>query len=438
MKNILSFKYFDELYLLFVLFISILGWLFSSISGMVFLLLLGSTMLIVSKSFKYTFPCLINLFFIQNDPYVFDKVPIPIIVIASIFLFLVIAFTIYRMIKDKKVELSHHTIGFIMLSLIVFIPIFWSPNKTFLNAIYFSGFGYLLIYLVFKYSLDVDRRFFGRTLSFLGALIAVECVVKAISVTMDGNNIFSSWYTLGWGICNEAGIMICVILPFTFYNLFKSKKKRLWIDCSLLIILGIGFLFTGSRGTYIFGGIEIIALFVMGLFVMKRKKVFYFMGGSFLLVVLILSIVNFGFIVGVFSGTFNNGLDNNGRFELYKEAGNIFSANYRNMFFGSGFLTQMDWQNRIVVYHSTICETMVVGGIFGIIALLYHLFYKYRDFKRLDFEYLIFMCIGFICVDLYGLIDNTYFMYYYMIILAIIIGFLENEAKKRIEINNIM
>ena len=43
------------------------------------------------------------------------------------------------------------------------------------------------------------------------------------------------------------------------------------------------------------------------------------------------------------------------------------------------------------------------------------------------------MLIGFIVVDLYGLIDNTYHMYYYMIILVMILAVIEKANKLGVE-----
>jgi len=37
--------------------------------------------------------------------------------------------------------------------------------------------------------------------------------------------------------------------------------------------------------------------------------------------------------------------------------------------------------------------------------------------------------IGYVVVDLYGLIDNTYYMYYYMIVLVVIMASIDNKIK---------
>ena len=81
-----------------------------------------------------------------------------------------------------------------------------------------------------------------------------------------------------------------------------------------------------------------------------------------------------------------------------------------------------------VVFHSTIFETLIIGGIIGLGFLLYHLFEKYRAcLKRNDIFY-IFVIISYLFVDAYGLIDNTYHMYYYMIPLVILMACIDSKS----------
>ena len=68
-----------------------------------------------------------------------------------------------------------------------------------------------------------------------------------------------------------------------------------------------------------------------------------------------------------------------------------------------------------VVFHSTFFQTLIVGGIFCLAFLLIHLVQKYKMLFSLEKRLAIPLFISFIMVDAYGMIDNTYHMFYYMI-----------------------
>ena len=68
-----------------------------------------------------------------------------------------------------------------------------------------------------------------------------------------------------------------------------------------------------------------------------------------------------------------------------------------------------------VVFHSTFFQTLIVAGIFCLAFLLVHLVQKYKMLLSLEKKLAIPLFISFIMVDAYGMMDNTYHMFYYMI-----------------------
>ena len=75
-----------------------------------------------------------------------------------------------------------------------------------------------------------------------------------------------------------------------------------------------------------------------------------------------------------------------------------------------------------VVFHSTFFQTLIVGGIFCLAFLLVHLVQKYKMLLSLEKKLAIPLFISFIMVDAYGMMDNTYHMFYYMIPLVTILA----------------
>ena len=75
-----------------------------------------------------------------------------------------------------------------------------------------------------------------------------------------------------------------------------------------------------------------------------------------------------------------------------------------------------------VVFHSTFFQTLIVGMIFCLVFLIIHLVQKYKMLLSLEKKLAIPLFISFIMVDAYGMIDNTYHMFYYMIPLVTILA----------------
>ena len=130
---------------------------------------------------------------------------------------------------------------------------------------------------------------------------------------------------------------------------------------------------------------------------------------------------------------FEKGLNDNGRKELWVESYNLYLSNPLYSIFGAGFAsvirplqTASGLQDSFVVFHSTPYETITIGGSFGLVFLFIHFIEKYNALFKRDDLFLYICGIGYILVDLYGMIDNTYYMYYYMIPLVIIMESVDN------------
>ena len=72
-----------------------------------------------------------------------------------------------------------------------------------------------------------------------------------------------------------------------------------------------------------------------------------------------------------------------------------------------------------------------MGGIFGVLCLGYHFIQKYYYLAKTDRVFFCVIGIGFLFVDVYGMIDNTYHMYYYMVPLMVILAVIDSVLKNR-------
>ena len=75
MKGIIENRYFDEIYSLIICLISVLCWKFSSMVGVIFLLIIGIFTLLVIKNIVYCIPLIFNMIFINNNDFVMGEIP---------------------------------------------------------------------------------------------------------------------------------------------------------------------------------------------------------------------------------------------------------------------------------------------------------------------------------------------------------------------------
>ena len=297
-----------------------------------------------------------------------------------------------------------------------------------------------MVYLIFATNLDKDGfSMCKKSIVYLAMILAFECMIEIYTLKVNYPNLKLSsitFYALGWGCCNEAGIMMIMAFPFIFIDYANSKNPLCHILATLkLLIIGVGVIATFSRGAYLFGLLELAFLVPYTFFKTKKAKLYVSMI-LFLAAVMFVSIEflftwkKFMFEI-IINGVFSDKLNDSNRFMIWSWAINYYNKDYVTLTFGSGIVSQFAVSNirsgavvTQVVYHSTFFEILVTGGNFGLLFLIIHFFEKYHNLKfsiknKNVFGYLI---CAYLVVDLYGLIDNTYGMYYFMIPLMIIMA----------------
>jgi len=437
-----NYKFFDEFYVLVLAFIILMSWDWFFTFGTAIVIIIASIAIILFNNFKYLIPAGLFFVFSNRDGFSSTRFPIELIIC----FILMLAAVIYYMIKNKtKININNYKsiFGLFFLSIACFIPIMWSnipDGNPVYYLVYLSYFLYLIIYFIFATNLGDDAfTMFKRSIIYLAIILAFECAIEIYTLKVNYPSLAISsvtYYSLGWGCCNEAGIIMLMALPFIFIDFVKEKDaKNIIISAIKLLLVGIGVVFTYSRGTYLFGFIELSILMIYTFFKTKNIKI-YAISISTLALLFIISIqIMFGWPTFVYdiiiNGVFNNRLSDSNRFELWNNALNIYNKNFKTLTFGSGVISEFATNNirdgiavTQVVYHSTIFEMLVTAGNFGIAFLIIHFIEKYKNLK---FSYnnkaiFTFIMISYITTDLYGLIDNTYGMYYYMIPFVIMLA----------------
>ena len=441
---------FEYVIILLFLVLGGLGWVYSYRYFGFSILMLAIILLFIFNDFKYLIPAGVMIVFSYNLGYESSRFPIEIALYGGTLIGLVIFYSILNF-KLANLHKPKSFIGILLLAISCIIPIFWNTTITketsMMYVLYFTWVLYIVVYFIFGINLGKNSlRVSIFTLSTLTALISFECVFKTLELhsLYPDQNILSIPYYMGWGLCNEAGIMICFGLPFVFYELIKSEHPLISAFGVLkLVIATIGVIFTNSRGSFVFGFIEAGILLILMVIFSKKKLT------NIVFTILVLSLavlyiqLNFGlvkFVDDVKENIFYNGLDNNGRVELWTNAYNHWNTNWLTRIFGSGMVSDIEVgrgsfngaDTVFIVYHSTFFQTLCFGGIFGVLALLFHFFEKYKQLYKKELSFALVMLVGYLVVDAYGMIDNTYGMYYYMIPLVLVMASLDNDKNTEI------
>ena len=155
--------------------------------------------------------------------------------------------------------------------------------------------------------------------------------------------------------------------------------------------------------------------------------------------ILLIIFGDINYILNVIKKSFYN-FNDNGRFELWQSGLNFWRKDFISMTFGMGQVAEIRWWGSFhgeqyinMVYHSTIIHCMTTMGNMGLGFLILHFIDKYKQLFKLSSGIAGVMLIGYVMVDLYGMIDNTYGMYYYMIPLMIIMATLDQIGKEDIK-----
>ncbi|MCL2522539.1 MAG: O-antigen ligase family protein [Erysipelotrichales bacterium] len=439
-KAELFFK--SEFYPAIISFLILFGWQFSHefnafvfeqtfhfsivISSIVILLYfaLFAYAIYFKKDGSFTFPLIINLLFATKIHYQAGVYPAFQIILAGIS---ILGF-IGMMIRHGNIKNGKLSLGLFLLALASFLSVINVPiyTEVFLYLAVFSYALYFLLYLGIINTTETDtRRVFSITVFYTAILVMAQTFILYFDNgwfnDLDGFHLF-----YGWGISNDAAIILASFLPFMIY-LFLEKKLIIY----RLIVTGL--LFITMIMTLSRGGTALI--FLMGIpcliFLIKHKiinKRFLVAAITFAAIASIFFLLNTNFYYHLRHRIFNEAFAMNGRLELFSDALRVFS---RYPLFGSSVLGDRDTGNRFIVYHSLYFNTLAVFGLFGLFAMIVHFIQKYKLIYKNFGTFALLLFFFVFITDLYGLLDNTYGNLQYTAILIIALAVFEKSIPEK-------
>lgn len=187
---------------------------------------------------------------------------------------------------------------------------------------------------------------------------------------------------LGWGMNNNIGAFLAMMLPFPFYLATRYKHGYLFMLPAVGMMVAL--FMTVSRASILGGCAVFLISMVFMICFSKHRKINALVGGSLLAVAVLLFMMFRHDLFKFFNMIFENGLLNDsGRWDIYKSGLEVFKS---NPVFGEGFYpADMDifasayWFEGYDLtgflpprWHNTVIQLLASCGIVGLLAYGVH------------------------------------------------------------------
>ena len=297
---------------------------------------------------------------------------------------------IYRLVRDRKAFLSKKYAllsGMLILTISYLLGGIGSRGYTqhALQSIFFAllnGAAIILPYLFFAGGVDwrnTRKDYFAWVGFGVGCLLLCEVGWIYLTGNVIRNGIIerNTIYT-GWGMYNNIGSTLAMMIPFPFY--LATKYRKGWIGTLAGSLFLVGVVLTCSRASILCGGgIYCVCVVLMLYFANNRKAntvtVAFFLGGVFVLVMF------FGKpLMNLFSSLLDQGLDPSNRDSIYRD-GILLFGKYP-LFGGSFFSTEYKpwgWSTNEAFtsffpprWHNTWVQLLASCGVVGFAAYVLH------------------------------------------------------------------
>lgn len=347
---------------------------------------------------------------------------------------------------EKKKQKPALTIGFIIITFFMAIGGIFTKYYELRSLFYglLVGFTLAVCYFYFFYTIkfeNVRKDYIAYTFMLIGLAVGIE-VLESYSSFIWNKEFRREEIKTGWGIRNNVGGIICTCIGAPIY--LAATKKKGWIYTILAFVVYAFVILTQSRNAIIVGGfLLIVGLICMLIFTNKQNKI---INGSICVAVLIITLI-FGIvfkeqIMKAFIDLFEQKLESNGRFDMYKKG---YAAFKQSPIIGTGFFDFDHGQNVFFDqssflaprYHNTIIQFIASTGALGIIAYFFHRFETIKLFiKKMNLEVL-FIGICFAAIVGNSLLDCQLFNFGPGLHYGTLLVFMEciNQKSEKPELN---
>ena len=408
--------------------------------GVLLTVLLCGAGFLACKDLRFFICPLLCLYFIisvdtLNDESLYGT---PSLIFLTVCIFVLLAciaahFIIYRKeISLKSFKESILRNGFILISLLfvangaLSFRIYNATNFIFGILIAIS---FILPFFLFSINLKMEKDtadYLIWVLIVVTGVIAAEFINLYINdvVVTERGVILKGSIILGWGVSNNIGAILAMLMPAFFYKTTKSRLSVLYFIGGITVYFLI--IMTLSRAAILFATACFVCCLAF-LCIYKHKSRLIIGALTLVIFAAAFAIVAYHYesIKLALHQVISAGFDDSKRLEYYKDGINKF---FEHPILGAGFGNSHGVNNSFVIeapqyFHNTIVQVLASCGILGFIAYAYHRFetVKLLIKNRNPLSFFIAMMIGTLLLT--SLLDihmfNIFPAFFYSVILCI-------------------
>lgn len=254
-----------------------------------------------------------------------------------------------------------------------------------------------------------------------------------------GSTIDRELMATGWGMHNNIGGLMAMMLPFPFYLAYT--RKNCWVYTGLATVLMIGVVVSLSRTAMFVGALEFIFCSVLLLRKPDKRKPILVVCGCAAVAVAVFAVLSFDTLKNVYALfideigeiskrdlLFINGVKQFGEFPIFG-----------GTFFPQGEYVPWDWAELEAFssffpprWHNTLVQIAASCGIVGLAAYGWHRYQTVRLFLRHRSTENLFIAVYIVALLAAGLMDNHFFNVGPVLLYSMALAFAENIHQSKV------
>lgn len=254
-----------------------------------------------------------------------------------------------------------------------------------------------------------------------------------------GSTIDRELMATGWGMHNNIGGLMAMMLPFPFYLAYT--RKNAWVYIGLASVLMLGVIVSCSRTAMFVGALEFVVCSILLLRKPEKRKPILIVCGCAALVVTVFAILSFDTLKKVFA-LFIEEIDAISKRDLLFINGMKQFREYPifgGTFYPQGEYTPWDWAELEAFssffpprWHNTLVQIAASCGIVGLAAYGLHRFQTVKLFLRHRSTENLFIAIYIAALLAAGLLDNHFFNVGPVLFYSMALAFAENIEQSKV------
>ena len=350
----------------------------------------------------------------------------------------IVHFIIYKKeIKVTRFYSSYLFWGFIALTSFLLLNGFFNFAEYNKENIIFGtliAVSIVLPFFIFSINMKIDKKtakYLVYVLLVISFLMAIELIALYMtSVKIINGKILKHTIDLGWGVSNNVGGILAMLMPVHFYCALKAKYSLPFfvsgVGCYVLILLSM------SRTSIIISTfILMICMGFLCIYKHKNSMINRFSVIGFLFLVAVALIFFEDKLDRAFEEIIKIGLDDSGRIEYYKDGINKF---LQRPIFGVGFGNSHGVNDKFVIaapefFHNTVIQMLASCGILGFSAYAFHRYQTVKLFISHRTPLSFFLGMSVLTLLLTSLLDIHMFNIFPAMFYSVILCVLERDGK---------